>query len=63
MKNSRSSDDKTDTWSSRHVPVYTRSIAAGLLIAECHESDAKIDGFFGDLHYWDSHDAEDHGDA
>jgi hypothetical protein len=54
MEDSRSSNDKTNTRSSCHVPINTRCIAARLLIAEGNEANTQVDGFLCDLNYWDA---------
>lgn len=63
MENSGPSNHETDTWSSRHIPIYTGGIAAGLLVTERNEPDSQIDRLFCDVDDGNSHQAEDDRDA
>ena len=63
MQNPWPANYKTDTWSTRQVPIRARRIAGRLFIPKANELDPQIDGFLGDLDDRYPHNAEDDRDT
>ena len=63
MKYTRTAHKQTNARLASDVAICACCVAACLLVSEGDESDAKVDGLFGDVDDWNAHQPEDYSDA
>lgn len=63
VQDSRPSDEQTHARRAGQIAIGGGGVAAGLLVAEADEADAKVDGLLSDVRDGNAYQAEDDGDA